>query len=165
MCKTCQKILITDSYNSDWKKANLEWKCNKHIIEEGYCICGVAIKKQFLVVNTITKKQAWVGSTCINTIFFDNGDVIDYVNYYTCRYCIRKILRSGKTTHRKSNIHIKNVAESKNYRKCKNCKKWNIDINSPYWMIKCKPCHTGKHKCLNCNKYVKIQYETCYTCK
>ncbi len=54
-----------------WERIRLQWEWKETLKGNGNCICGASICSLFVINNTETKKQACVGSTCIE--HFDRG--------------------------------------------------------------------------------------------
>lgn len=172
MCKNCIEILLPLSNNNDdWEKASEEWdktglieidqKMNKQ------CICGQNIKYIYELQNKINKETKKVGSICINTIF-TNENLLKFVNYKTCKYCLIDLKREYYDKHKKSNRHIKNLKEyikKKKYRECKGCFDFCIPINTPTYKKYCMKCYKIQYskRCADCNKPVK-GYNKCYIC-
>jgi hypothetical protein len=189
----CITILLEDSKADKWNEALIEWDdlCVRET-DESNCICGMSIKTEYHIYNKLypddDNKCHILGSSCINLIhnpenylkskkiakWVKEGDhpnknvkLLDKVNNTICDICNIKISKKSMTSHLKTKLHGTNLELSNNYRRCEECKKYNIDIQTPKWKKKCINCFVkekGKHKCFSCPKYIDIKYKKCYNC-
>lgn len=208
MCPTCKDLLST---TDDWFVEQDDWNeylfCNYLTLEtpDGYnalndnykinkCICGVNIKKMYVIKND--KRQVFVvlGAECIKSykykLFKDDHVVVKFVENskkYYCNLCDKTMASTSKKTHIESNKHLelvnyeakkKKAKEALNklkskFRKCKYCNDYNIEAKSKQSITACSECaKTYVFWTKKCNKckcgMSKHNYDTykgtCYKC-
>lgn len=135
-------------------------KSNVMPIDIKHCICGHAICKQFNVYNDARRVCCIMGSVCIcrykandqsergaftgNTMMEEQ---MAELNKYHCDICNKTMSTDRFIKHNSSPTHKKNY-KLKNYRMCRCCKQYKIEINKPAYYHTCSGCYKFKPKLL-----------------
>ncbi len=179
MCGGCLKILNsnigTEYFPFDVQQDYVRMEMYT-TIEQVNCICGQNINNCFPIKNIRTGKKYIIGSVCIEQIFTENPDLIDYATKKLCNICNVKINISSFGEHIKSRIHNLKAL----YKKCNTCKTY-IKKNKQSGI--CKKCNQKKidkemneelkelkkkyFECSKCGMYSRYKYDkiiSCYVC-
>lgn len=123
-----------------------------------YCICGHLIVNKFPVYNDKRKLCYVMGSVCIcrykkndksNHGAFIGNQLIETqlteLNKYKCETCNKMMSKDNIDKHNNSPRHIKNYL-IKNYRKCRVCDQYEIQVTKPTYYHTCSGCYKFKPK-------------------
>jgi len=135
------------------------------------CICGETIRNIFYLYKD-GYEELVIGCICASKKIIKNNKKHPLYDKF-------KSEKKRMDNQKKMIIETKKEWEElvNKYRKCVDCKKYNIDISKPLWNTKCLTCyspkkykngHSEKRECKTCKKYVinkDTDYDICYKCK
>lgn len=162
------KELILESSEADnTSDAYFEWDYYYYyFIPEGmpldHCQCGVRIREVNFIKNRLNNNILKIGNICIE-LFIDNqklilefekekklsekNRIIKENPYKFCLLCNKK--RRSNEKNLQNNIPYCNDCCKDNYLKCKNCKKFKVELEFVKWKPLCTFCFYKKKNNLN----------------
>lgn len=123
-----------------------------------HCVCGHQIDINYPVYNDKTNLCYILGSVCICRYkkndkstrgAFTGNEVMEQqmkvLHSYHCDVCNKTIAIEQKIKHEETKKHKKNYL-IQNYRLCRKCKEYTIEITKPSYYHTCRMCYIFKKK-------------------